>query len=197
VLLGLLPAEKGTIYWNGKEIKDPTIFFVPPYSAYTPQIPRLFSESIRDNILMGFPANEETLQTAVHRSVFESDLASMEEGLDTVVGPRGTRLSGGQIQRVAAARMFVRNAQLLVFDDLSSALDVETEQKLWQRVLSQDNLTCLIVSHRRSVLQQADHIIVIKDKRAVAEGTLNELLERSEEMKAIWNQENIEVQSTK
>ena len=64
----------------------------------------------------------------------EHDLAALEDGLDTLVGPRGVRLSGGQIQRAAAARMFVRDAELLVFDDLSSALDVETERTLWERL---------------------------------------------------------------
>lgn len=195
VLLGLLPLEKGTIYWNEQEIKEPTTFFKPPYSAYTPQVPRLFSESIRDNILMGLTEDDTAVYQAIHTAVFESDLNLMEAGLKTIVGPRGARLSGGQIQRVAAARMFVRQAQLLVFDDLSSALDVETEQKLWQRVFARDELSCLIVSHRRLILQQADHIIVLKDKRIAAEGSLEDLLATSTEIQAIWAEATTETKS--
>ena len=121
------------------------------------------------------------------------DLLVLEKGLDTMVGPKGVRLSGGQIQRSAAARMFVRDPELLVFDDLSSALDVETEQKLWERLderRSGDNpVTCVLVSHRRAVLQRADQIIVMKDGAVDSQGTLGELLERSAEFRALWNDE--------
>jgi len=135
VLLGLLPKAAGTLYWNDRLITDPAAFFVPPRSAYTAQVLRLFSESLRHNILMGLPEADADLPTALQVSVLDPDIATLEQGLDTLVGPRGTKLSGGQIQRTAAARMWVRQPELWVMDDLSSALDVETEQRLWQRLL--------------------------------------------------------------
>ncbi len=134
VLLGLLPVEAGEIRWNGKLVTDPGTFFTPPRCAYTAQTPRLFSQTLRENILLGLPKTDDEARLALYRAVMEDDLQVLEDGLDTHVGPRGVKLSGGQAQRAAAARMFIREPDLLVFDDLSSALDVETEKTLWERL---------------------------------------------------------------
>jgi ATP-binding cassette subfamily B protein len=188
VLLGLLPLDRGQIRWNGRLVEDPATFFVPPRSGYTPQVPRLFSQTVRENVLLGRPDDAFALRSAIRAAVLEPDIAALERGLDTLVGPRGVKLSGGQVQRAAAARMFVRQPELFVLDDLSSALDAETEVELWRRLFARGrDVTCIVVSHRPTVLRHADQVLVMDDGRLVARGTLDELLTSSAAMWILWH----------
>ncbi|ANS68569.1 ABC transporter ATP-binding protein [Streptomyces lincolnensis] len=178
-VLGLVPHERGTVLWNGEPIADPASFLVPPRCGYTPQDPRLFSGTLRENILLGLPDEDGTvLGDAVHTAVLGPDVAAMRDGVDTVVGPRGLRLSGGQLQRTAIARMLARRPELLVLDDVSSALDPTTEQLLWSRLLDSP-VTVLAVSHRPALLRAAAHVIVLGDGRVEATGTWDEILAES------------------
>lgn len=170
-VLGLLPRQAGEIRWNGELVEDPAGFFVPPHAAFTPQVPRLFSETLGANLRLGRPADEEAEDSALLAAVLEDDVAALTAGIDTVVGRRGVKLSGGQVQRAAAARMFLHAAELFVVDDLSSALDVSTEAELWRRLLARrSEVTCLVASHSPIALANADQVVVLDAGRHAPDG---------------------------
>jgi ATP-binding cassette, subfamily B, bacterial len=162
-LLGLVGADAGTILWNGTVVPDPSTVMVPPRTAYLPQVPRLFSEPLADTVLLG--EHHADLDNMLWLTCLDEDLATMPDGAATLIGPRGLRLSGGQIQRAGAARALARRPELLVVDDLSSALDVDTEARVWDRVAGGGFETALLVSHRPHVLARADRVIVLAEGR--------------------------------
>jgi ATP-binding cassette subfamily B protein len=187
-ILGLLPADDGEVRWNHTPLDDLAEFMTPPQTAYTPQVPRLFSMTLRDNLLLGSDAAETAVSASVHTATLDRDLAAMPDGLETTVGPRGVRLSGGQMQRSAAARMLIRQPEILVFDDVSSALDVDTERILWERFFQDfGGATALVVSHRKPALRRADRIVVLRNGQIEAEGTADELMRDSAEFRRLWS----------
>jgi len=170
-LLGLLRAQAGEIRWNGEIVERPDLWMVPPRCAFTPQVPRLFTATVEENILLGRPGGRDLALAAARAAVLEPDLEHLESGLDTSVGPRGVRLSGGQLQRVAAARMIATRAALMVFDDLSSSLDTVTEAELWRRLREdRPEATLLTISHRPAALRLADQVLHLQHGRLVEGG---------------------------
>ncbi len=151
-------AGAGVVRWNGVVVADRAAFFVPPQCAYVAQVPRLFAESLRDNVTLGYRWGDEDVVAALTLAAFDEDLAAMTLGLATLIGTRGVRLSGGQVQRAAAARAFVHRPELLVLDDLASALDVETEIALWDR-LAVSGATIITATNRSAALRRADRVI--------------------------------------
>jgi ATP-binding cassette subfamily B protein len=154
-LLGLAwQAEStGEVRWNGFEVQDRAAFFVPPNAAFLSQVPQLISDSVGDNVSLG-PVADGAVARALEIAAITPDVAAMPGGVDTMIGPRGLRLSGGQRQRLALARALVHQPELLILDDLSSAVDVETEVELWEN-LRQRGVTVIAVSHRTVAFERS------------------------------------------
>jgi len=147
----------GSVAWNGVVLRDRAAFLIPPNAAFLPQVPQLISDSVADNIALGI-VDEAQLFVALELAAVRADIDEMPDGVSTMIGPRGLRLSGGQRQRVATARALVHAPELVVLDDLSSALDIETELQLWSN-LSAAGITVLAVSHRAVAFDRADQVL--------------------------------------
>jgi ATP-binding cassette subfamily B protein len=157
-VVGLVAIDRGEVLWNGRPVVDCAAFFVPPQCAYVAQVPRLFAESLVDNLRLGHDLDDADVAAGIELAAFDSDVADLPDGLDTLVGARGVRLSGGQVQRAAGARAMAHRPELLVLDDLTSALDVDTELQMWQR-LADSGFTVLAASNRPVALARADRVL--------------------------------------
>jgi ATP-binding cassette subfamily B protein len=124
-------------------------------------VPQLISDSLADNVGLG-SVDADDLLAALELAEVARDVAELPSGTDTLIGPRGLRLSGGQRQRVATARALVHLPELVVLDDLSSALDVETELRLWDNLASA-GMTVIAVSHRAVAFERADSVVTMRD----------------------------------
>ncbi|WP_406036832.1 ABC transporter ATP-binding protein/permease [Micromonospora sp. NBC_00898] len=156
----------GTLRWNGDPVTEPELFLRPGQVGYVSQLPRVLSGTVADNIVLG---HEVDAADAVSTAQLEHDLAAAGGGLGLLIGHKGTRLSGGQLQRLALARALAPRTELLIADDVSSALDVTTELALWA-ALRNRGVTVLGSTSKRAALVRADHVVVLIDGKVAAQG---------------------------
>lgn len=163
-LAGLLE-HTGSITWNGVEVEDAQVFLRPGQVAHVAQVPRVLSGSFADNVALG---HGRALEEAILDARLDADVREAG-GHDAVVGHRGVRLSGGQVQRLALARALAAETELLLADDVSSALDARTEVELWT-ALRERGTTVIGATSKRAALEQADRAVVLVDGRVAAVG---------------------------
>jgi ATP-binding cassette, subfamily B, bacterial len=174
----------GALRWNGQLVTEPELFLRPNQIGYVGQLPRVLSGTVGDNIQLG---HEVDAASAVSTAQLDHDLAAAtgghgnvvggNSGLGLLIGHKGTRLSGGQLQRLALARALAPRTELLIADDVSSALDVTTELELWQ-ALREHGVTVVGSTSKRAALAQADLVLVLLAGEAVAVGSWPELADQ-------------------
>lgn len=172
LLLGFYNPQSGSVLLDGKKINELSLETVRESIGVVDQQTFLFSGTILENIRFGKPdATLEEVVSASKQSYADEFIERLPEGYDTRVGERGVRLSGGQCQRIALARMFLKNPQILILDEAVSAIDSESERYI-QRALVPliSTRTTIVIAHRLSSLLLADHVIVIEQGKVVEEG---------------------------
>ncbi len=161
----------GALRWNDEPVTEPEVFLRPNQVGYVGQLPRVLSGTVADNITLDHQVDAEK---AVIIAQLSHDLAAAGGGLGLLIGHKGTRLSGGQLQRLALARALAPRTELLIADDVSSALDVTTELDLW-RALRATGVTVIGSTSKQAALAQADHVVVLIDGTVAASGPWHEL----------------------
>ncbi len=194
-LMSLLPrfydAQAGRVLINGRDIRDLKVRSLRKAIAVVPQEPVLFSGSIRENILYGRPgANEKEIRAAARDANAEGFILAGENGYDTEVGERGVGLSGGEIQRIAIARAFLKDPAILIMDEPTSSLDAASEEQVMAAInrLARGRTT-FMVAHRLSLARDADLIVAFRAGRIVERGTHAELLRRDGVYAGLWRRQ--------
>jgi ATP-binding cassette subfamily B protein len=175
----LYDVDKGSVTINGVDVRDATTASLNAVVGVVTQDPHLFHESIRRNLVFAKPdATEQEIEAALRSAQIWSLVESLPLGLETVVGERGYRLSGGEKQRIALARLLLKSPRLVVLDEATAHLDAESEAAV-QRALEETmtSRTSLVIAHRLSTIRNADQILVIEAGRIVQRGTHAELLQ--------------------
>lgn len=193
LILRLYEPKSGRIIINGIDIKELDIDSLRSKIAVVTQKIELFNTTIRDNIL--YPEiNENTNLTEIFNAVSLNELINrLPEGEDTVVGDRGDMLSGGEKQRILTASALLKDADVILLDEFTSALDVETENKIIEKINSLKEKTVIMITHRIYTVSSFDKVIVLKDGEICESGNPKQLLQQNSEFKNLWDNVNVKI----
>ncbi len=179
LVLGLYPPGSGRILIDGVPVEKIGLDVVREHVALVLQTPKMFNDTLRRNLTLGREIPDEKLYEALHIAQLDDVIARLADGLDTMIGKDGIRLSGGERQRLAIARMLLHDPNVIILDESTSALDVQTENHLFTSL--RDYLrgkTTLIIAHRLSTVEHADYVYFLDGGRIVEEGEPKKLLEQ-------------------
>ena len=170
----------GSVTIDGVDLRDMTLSSARGFSSIVTQDVFLFSDTVGNNIALGErnDYDKDEMMAAARSAEASEFIEKLENGWDTVIGERGVGLSGGQKQRLSIARAFMRKNQLLILDDATSALDMETEREIEKTIRREGSRSLLITAHRISAVKNADEIIVLENGKVAERGTHNELLRK-------------------
>ena len=177
LLMRYYEPQEGKVLVNGVDVQDLTLESVRAGMGFVSQEPFLFFGSLKQNVAYNRESTDEEIMTALEMAGAAEFVGELEDGLETMVGDRGTKLSGGQRARVSLARALLKKPSLLVLDEASSALDAETEKRIQENLIaSGDSRTTIAVAHRLSTIRNAEEIISMVDGAIVERGTHDGLL---------------------
>ncbi len=177
LLMRYYTPDSGDVLINGVSIDDYTLDSVRDKIGFVSQEPFLFYGSIKDNVIYNQSADDDELQAALELAGAWNFILELEEGLETMVGDRGAKLSGGQRARVSLARALLKQPSLLILDEASSALDAETERRIQENLIASGNeRATLAVAHRLSTIRNADEILSMVDGAVVERGKHDDLV---------------------
>jgi len=195
LLAGFLEPTAGAIVIDGQDVNAVRRSSLRARIAIVTQDVFLFDDSVRANIAYGAPdADRGTVVRAAEMAEIHDVIERLPHGYDTVIGERGARFSGGERQRLAIARAFLKDAPILILDEATSALDTVTEarvQRSLERLMA--GRTVFVIAHRLSTVQRADHVVVLADGRIVEEGTHAALMARGGEYQGLYREQFREV----
>lgn len=181
----------GVILIDGVDFRRYTLESLRRQISLVPQQPELFHRSIRENITLGTTTGESRLHEVMRQSRCRDFVNALPQGLDTVVGERGVKLSGGEKQRIAIARALLENAPVLVLDEATSALDSVTESSIQQAILElMNNRTTIVIAHRLSTILRMDRILVLDNGTIVEQGTHEQLLQIKGRYYRMWQHQS-------
>lgn len=177
ILMGLILPEEGQVLIDGVPLTRENLLSFRHSISYVPQDPFLFNASIRENLQMvKSSASDDEIWEALEFSASAGFVNKLPLGLDTIIGDRGIRLSGGECQRLVMARAILRKPSILVLDEATSALDTENETKIQEALVQlKGKMTIIIIAHRLSTIRNADQVIVVDHGAIVQSGRFNQL----------------------
>lgn len=180
LLLQFIYAQQGGIYAGGKSITNFSADEWRTLISWVPQNPYIFHTSVAENIKLAKPnASADEIAEAAERANIHEFIQQLPGGYETIVGERAARLSGGQAQRLALARAFLKNSDFLILDEPTSSLDPQVERQISQSIRKLvENKTVLLIAHRLRTVKKADQIVIIDDGKIVETGTHTELLDK-------------------
>jgi subfamily B ATP-binding cassette protein MsbA len=189
LLLGLYPLQEGNITVDGHDLRKVKLQDLRDRVGIVSQNVFLFNDTVRNNILFSRPdASEEEVIEAARIADAHDFIEHLPNGYDTVAGERGARLSGGQMQRISIARAVLKQPDIVIFDEATSQLDGESEQRVWREAEQLfGNRTRIVISHRLNPVLAADRVVLFENGRVLAAGTQAEMLESSERYRELFS----------
>ena len=177
LLMGLNSPERGEVLVNGHPLKDELLLSLRQAISYVPQDSFLFNTTVRENLLtVNAQASERELWEALEFAMADQFVGNLPQGLDTVIGDRGMKISGGERQRLVLARAILKKPALLILDEATSALDTNNENKIKESIdRLKGKVTIVVVAHRLSTIQAADQVLVLEEGKVIQKGSFNQL----------------------